>query len=264
MTLYGHLDNSVLDELPPGRQPIRTLLKKLEQIDEVYRLMEEQIAHGHQVYYVCPLIEESEKMDLNAAVDRHEALRSGPFSHRRVALVHGRMNREEREAVMADFVEGRVDVLVATTVIEVGVDVPNATLMVIEHAERFGLSQLHQLRGRVGRGEAPSTAILLHQPPLTEDADRRLQAMVETNDGFRIAERDLDIRGPGDYFGTRQSGLPMFRVADVLRDKEYRDLAHREARNFLASPESQTPEGKRIIRHVISQWGGRFGLTAAG
>jgi len=264
MTIYGDLDNSKLDELPPGRQPVKTLVKDLSRLDSVYRLMEEQVGRGHQVYYVCPLIEESEKIDLNAAVARHEALGRGPFSHRRVGLIHGRMSRQEREAIMKDFVEGRTDVLVATTVIEVGVDVPNATLMIIEHAERFGLSQLHQLRGRVGRGQARSSAVLLYQPPLTPEAELRLKAMAETTDGFRIAERDLAIRGPGDYFGTRQSGLPIFQVADVLRDKEVRDLAREEAFRFARSPESQAPEAAPILRHVNLRWGSRFGLTLGG
>jgi ATP-dependent DNA helicase RecG len=173
------------------------------------------------------------------------------------------MSREEREKVMIDFVRRRIDILVATTVIEVGVDVPNATMIVIEHAERFGLSQLHQLRGRIGRGTARSTAVLLKQPPLTPEAEKRLQAMVETNDGFEIAERDLDIRGPGDFFGTRQSGLPMFRVADISRDRKYLELARREADDFLTSPESETVEGKQLIRHIIREWGPRFGLTVA-
>jgi len=165
---------------------------------------------------------------------------------------------------MASFVDGRIDILVATTVVEVGVDVANATMMVIEHAERFGLSQLHQLRGRVGRGRAPSTAVLLYHPPLTAEAKRRLQAMEETDDGFRIAELDLEIRGPGDYLGTRQSGVPLFRVAQMMRDAEYRDLARREAENILKSAEPETPEITRLFRHVVRVWGHRFGLTAAG
>lgn len=264
LTLFGDLDSSILDELPPGRQPIRTHLGNLAELDEVCRLMEAEIGRGHQVYFVCPLIEESEKMDLKAAVARHEMLRHGPFSHRRVALVHGRIIRPERESVMAAFAQGKIDVLVATTVVEVGVDVPNATLMVIEHAERFGLSQLHQLRGRVGRGRAPSTAMLLFKPPLTAEAERRLQAMVETDDGFRIAERDLEIRGPGDYFGTRQSGLAMFRVGDMLRDAEYCKVARSEADHFLASDEAKSARGKRLLRNVFRVWGPSFGLPSGG
>ncbi len=264
MTLHGDLDVSLLDELPPGRQPIRTFRREPSQEKAVFRAMEETISKGHQVYFVCPLIEESENSDLKAAVDRFESLSRGPFAKRRVGLVHGRIAAEEREQAMAAFASGEVDILVATTVIEVGVDVPNATLIVIEHAERFGLSQLHQLRGRVGRGAAASEALLLTYPPLTPEGERRIEAMVETNDGFVIAERDLEIRGPGDYFGTRQSGAPLFRIADMLRDPELRDEAKREAGEFLASGGSETEEGRRLLSHVIELWGERFGLAAAG
>jgi ATP-dependent DNA helicase RecG len=262
MALYGDLDHSVLDELPPDRPPVRTLLMKVGQREELHRLMEEQVAAGHQVYFICPVVEESERMDLKAAVETHRLLQKGPFSHRRVALVHGRMGSAEREEAMSAFASGDVDILVATTVVEVGVDVPNATLMVVEQAERFGLSQLHQLRGRVGRGKAPSTAVLVYHPPLTPEAERRLEAMAETNDGFVIAERDLDIRGPGDYFGTRQWGAPLFRVADVVRDRKLLELARREAEDLLSSPE--TTERDRIVDHVIQTWGRRFGLATAG
>jgi ATP-dependent DNA helicase RecG len=264
MALYGDLDLSVLDELPPGRLPVRTLVQDGMDLPPVHRLMEQEIVSGHQVYFVCPVIEESEKSDLRAAVATEESLRRRAFPHRRVALVHGRMIASEREAVMKEFAEGRIDILVATTVIEVGVDVPNATLMIIDHAERFGLSQLHQLRGRVGRGSAPSTAVLLYHRPLTTEAEKRLQVMAETTDGFVIAERDLEIRGPGDYFGVRQSGDPLFRVADVLRDRDIQELARREAERFLDSPESRSVEGEKLMRHVVSTWGERFGLTAGG
>lgn len=264
MALYGDLDHSVLDELPPGRPPVGTLLMEVDQRERAYRLMEEQVAAGHQVYVVCPLVEESERTDLKAAAETHRSLERGPFSHRRVALVHGRISSQEREQVMSSFAAGEVDILVATTVVEVGVDVPNATMVVVEQAERFGLSQLHQLRGRVGRGKAPSTAVLVYRPPLTPEAERRLQAMAETNDGFQIAERDLEIRGPGDYFGTRQWGAPLFRVADVVRDRDLFELARREAENLLSSPEGKTEESARILRHVIETWGSRFGLATAG
>jgi ATP-dependent DNA helicase RecG len=235
---------------------------RIEQREELRRLMEEHVVAGHQVYVICPVVEESERMDLKAAVDTHRFLAEGPFSHRRVALVHGRMGSSEREEVMSAFADGEVDILVATTVVEVGVDVPNATLMVVEQAERFGLSQLHQLRGRVGRGKSPSAAVLAYRPPLTPEAERRLAAMAETNDGFEIAERDLDIRGPGDYFGTRQWGEPLFRVANVLRDRELFDLARREAGELLSSP--ATVEQDRIVNRVIQTWGQRFGLATAG
>ena len=203
-------------------------------------------------------------MDVKAAVARFDSLAKGAFKHRRVALVHGRMPSSEREEIMGAFGEGSIDVLVATTVVEVGVDVPNATVMVIEHAERFGLSQLHQLRGRVGRGSAPSTAVLVTYSPLTPEAEMRLDAMVETQDGFIIADRDLAIRGPGDYFGTRQSGAPLFRIADILRDREMRDDAKAEAKRFIASPERDTPDAKLLLHHAIELWGERFGLAAAG
>ncbi len=264
MAIHGDLDHSEISELPPGRQPISTLRCDAGELKSVFRTMEQEIAQGHQVYFVCPLVEESEKMDVKAAVARFDSLAKGAFKHRRVALVHGRMPSGEREEVMGAFGEGRIDVLVATTVVEVGVDVPNATVMVIEHAERFGLSQLHQLRGRVGRGSAPSTTVLVTYPPLTPEAEMRLGAMVETQDGFVIAERDLAIRGPGDYFGTRQSGAPLFRIADILRDREIRDDAKAEAKRFIASPERDIPDGRLLLHHAIELWGERFGLAAAG
>jgi ATP-dependent DNA helicase RecG len=264
LTLHGDLKSSVLDELPPGRKPIRTERAEASELKRVFQLMEEEVAKGRQVYFVCPLVEESEKSDLKAAVARYESLVNGPFRHRRVALVHGRMAPAERESVMELFGQGKSDILVATTVVEVGVDVPNATLMVIEHAERFGLAQLHQLRGRVGRGPAPSAAILLTYEPTTPEAERRLQAMVETGDGFVIAERDLQIRGPGDYFGTRQSGAPLFRIADMVRDADILEEAKREAQDFFDSGAASTPEGQRLLRHVVSAWGQRFGLIEAG
>jgi ATP-dependent DNA helicase RecG len=230
----------------------------------VYRVMEEEIRQGRQVYFVCPLVEESEKMDLKAAVERYESLAKGPFRGRTVALVHGRIPSAERETVMDAFASGKVDVLVATTVVEVGVDVPNASLMIIEHAERFGLSQLHQLRGRVGRGEAPSRTLLVTYGRTTPEAEKRLEAMVETNDGFVIAERDLAIRGPGDYFGTRQSGAPLFGIADMVRDREILDEAKLEARAFLDSDEASSPASARLLQHVVKVWGERFGLVTAG
>ena len=262
MALYGDLDHSILDELPPGRPPVDTLLIESGPREQVHHLIEEQVAAGHQVYVICPVVEESERSDLKAAVETHRFLALGPFSHRRVALAHGRLTAAERAEAMSAFTAGEVDILVATTVVEVGVDVPNATLVVIEQAERFGLSQLHQLRGRVGRGTAPSAAVLVYRAPLTPEAKRRLEAMVETNDGFQIAERDLDIRGPGDYFGTRQWGEPLFRVANVVRDRDLLDLARREAEDLIASP--PTTERDRIVNHVIETWGHRFGLATAG
>jgi ATP-dependent DNA helicase RecG len=260
LTLHGDLQSSILDELPPGRRPIVTERLDDSELKRVFQAMEAEIQKGHQVYYVCPLVEESEKMDLKAAVARYEALSQGPFRARRVALVHGRLSAEDREETMERFARKEVDVLVATTVVEVGVDVKNATLMVIEHAERFGLAQLHQLRGRVGRGPSPSKAILLTYGPTTPEAEARLQAMLETGDGFVIAERDLRIRGPGDYFGTRQSGIPLFAVADILRDAEILEEAKRDARDLVAAGDLD-PE---LRRHVVAVWGERFGLVEAG
>jgi ATP-dependent DNA helicase RecG len=264
LTLHGDLQSSVLHELPPGRKPIVTVRFDESDLKRVFAIMEKEIEKGHQVYYVCPLVEESEKSDLKAAVARYESLAQGPFRSRRVALVHGRMRSEEREAAMERFTQGKVDVLVATTVVEVGVDVRNATLMVIEHAERFGLAQLHQLRGRVGRGPAPSMAILLTYEPTTPEAEARLEAMLGTEDGFVIAERDLEIRGPGDYFGTRQSGVPVFGIADILRDAEILEEAKRDARELVAEGGLETPGGTELRRHVVSIWGRRFGLVEAG
>jgi len=264
LTLHGDLQSSILDELPPGREPIVTERFDESDLKRVFDLMEKEIEKGHQVYFVCPLVEESEKMDLKAAVARFESLVQGPFRSRRVALVHGKMAADEREAAMELFTRGKVDVLVATTVIEVGVDVKNATLMVIEHAERFGLAQLHQLRGRVGRGTAPSRAILLTYEPATQEAEARLEAMLEIEDGFVIAERDLKIRGPGDYFGTRQSGLPLFAIADMLRDQDILEDARRDARELVLSGGFDTAEGAELRHHVVSVWGERFGLAEAG
>jgi len=264
LTLHGDLQSSILDELPPGRKPMVTERFDDSDLKRVFQIMEKEIEKGHQVFYVCPLVEESEKSDLKAAVARYESLAQGPFRSRRVALVHGRLAAEEREAAMERFAQGKVDVLVATTVVEVGVDVENATLMVIEHAERFGLAQLHQLRGRVGRGPAPSRAILLTYEPTTPEAEARIEAMLETEDGFVIAERDLKLRGPGDYFGTRQSGLPVFGIADILRDAEILEEAKREARELVAAGGLDTPEGAELRRHVVSVWGRRFGLVEAG
>ncbi|MGH7385382.1 MAG: ATP-dependent DNA helicase RecG, partial [Candidatus Rokuibacteriota bacterium] len=217
LTLYGDLEVSVIDELPPGRRPVVTRARPGSARGKIYRFLREQVAEGRQVYVVCPLVEESEAVDLQAATEMAERLRREVFTDLRIGLLHGRMPFAEKDRVMGEFKAGVLHVLVSTTVIEVGIDVPNASVMVVEHAERFGLSQLHQLRGRVGRGPWKSYCILLSGAS-SEEAKRRLQAMTETGDGFKIAEADLSLRGPGDFFGTRQSGLPEFRVADLLRD----------------------------------------------
>ncbi len=245
LTSYGDLDASRLDEKPPGRKPVRTSLISLERLDEVVDAVRRALDAGTKIYWVCPLIEESETVDLAAVTDRHAQLESefGP----RTGLIHGRMKPTERDQVMEGFARGGIDLLVATTVIEVGVDVPQASIMVVEHAERFGLAQLHQLRGRIGRGEAASTCLLLYAPPLGETAKARLKILRETEDGFRIAEEDLRLRGAGEVLGTRQSGMPDYRVADLAADEELLAVAHDEARLILArDPELASERGKAI------------------
>ena len=215
LTAYGDLDVSVIRDLPPGRQPVRTTARPEERRDEAYAFVREQVAEGRQAYVVLPIIEDSDKIDVRAAVSMEEALRGGALAGLRLGLLHGKLKTAEKQAVMQAFLAHDIDVLVSTTVIEVGVDVPNASVMVVEHAERFGLAQLHQLRGRVGRGAAQSYCVLLFDRPLSDEARERLKAMTDTTDGFVIAERDLAIRGPGDMFGTRQAGLPTLRIGDL-------------------------------------------------
>jgi ATP-dependent DNA helicase RecG len=217
MTLFADLDISTIDELPPGRTPIVTKVFSDGRREDVVRTIAEEVSRGRQVYWVCPLIEESEHLDLQNATATHAQLQQA-LPGAQVGLLHGRMPSAEKAAVMAGFTEGRMGLLVSTTVIEVGVDVPNASLMVIEHAERFGLSQLHQLRGRVGRGAVASVCVLLYTGPLSDTGKSRLKAMAETNDGFEIARRDLEIRGPGEFLGARQSGAPLLRFADLAED----------------------------------------------
>src|SRR5436853_1468251 len=212
MTVYGDLDVSIIDELPPGRTPIETKVFGEEGRQDVKKLIAREVRAGRQVYVVYPLVEESEKMDLRDATRRYEYLRDQVFPKFTVGLLHGRMKPEEKDEAMRRFVDGEIKILVSTTVIEVGVDVPNASVMVIEHSERFGLSQLHQLRGRVGRGAEQSYCLLLASEKQTEVARERLGIMEETNDGFRIAEKDLELRGPGEILGTRQAGLPEFQI----------------------------------------------------
>ena len=232
MSIYGDLDISVIDELPPGRTPIRTVHVTENDAERTYRMIGDELAKGRQCYVVYPLIEESEKIDLRSATEGWEKL-SGIFAGRRVALLHGRLKSEEKEAIMRSFSAGEIEVLVSTTVIEVGVDVANATVMLIEHADRFGLAQLHQLRGRVGRGSHRSLCVLKTPVRMSDVARQRIQAMVSTTDGFRLAEIDLQLRGPGEVAGTRQSGLPEFRVANLMEDSALLALAQREARNWV-------------------------------
>jgi ATP-dependent DNA helicase RecG len=252
---YGDMDVSVLDEKPAGRKPIRTALVSAQRMEEVVGHLRRAVAEGRQAYWVCPLVEESEVMDLASAVERFQSLRAA-LGDGRVGLVHGQMPPAEKDAAMARFVAGETSVLVATTVIEVGVNVPNATIMVIERAEIFGLAQLHQLRGRVGRGSAESTCLLMYQPPLTEGGERRLKTIRDTEDGFRIAEEDLAIRGAGDLIGTAQSGLPRFRVADMERQSALMAVAQSDARALLAAdPRLETPRGRaaRLLLWLLDQ-----------
>ena len=312
LSLYGDLDLSVLDELPPGRTPIVTRRVSGERSEEVWEFVRKQVALKRQAYIVYPVIEGTKddqpeldfshdpeaavepappprkaarkgktaelfpkasqeanpgaKSGLKSAVDMHEKLRTGPLAGLRVGLLHGRLDADEKEIIMRRFQRGEIDVLVATTVIEVGVDVPNATVMVIEHAERFGLAQLHQLRGRVGRGAAKSYCILMTGPRVSPLAEERLNAMVRTQDGFELAELDLSIRGPGEFFGTRQAGLPDFRVANLLRDHKLLELAKQEAARFANQPEAELTEAERarVWARLKESWQRRYGLVEAG
>jgi len=263
MTLYGDLDVSIIDQLPPGRTPVvtRVFADNAADRNEVKQLLTREIVAGRQVYVVYPLVEESEKIDLRDATRRYEYLRDRVFPKCRVGLLHGRMRPEEKEAVMRQFVNGDIQILVSTTVIEVGVDVPNASVMVIEHAERFGLSQLHQLRGRVGRGAEQSYCMLLASDKQTDVARERLGIMEETNDGFKIAEKDLEIRGPGEVMGTRQAGLLEFRVANLVRDLDLLQAARKEA-DFYFSQADKSAEAAGLIKRV--QADARLKLAAVG
>ena len=296
LSLYGDLDLSVLDELPPGRTPIVTRKVSDERADEVWKFVRGQVKRGHQAYVVYPVIEGAkddqpeldfaplepeeeakpkksakkaktaalEKPSLKAATDMYESLRTGPLSGLRLGLLHGRLDSDEKEIVMRRFQRGEIDVLIATTVIEVGVDVPNATVMVIEHAERFGLAQLHQLRGRVGRGAAKSYCILMMGGRVSEQAEERLGAMVRTQNGFELAELDLQLRGPGEFFGTRQAGLPDFRVANLVRDRELLEVAKAEAARFVENPDGTDEEKKLVRTRLREAWQRRYGLVEAG
>ena len=263
LTLYGDLDLSMLDERPPGRQPITTAMRPESARERVLRFVDKEIAAGRQAYIVYPVIEESEKSDLKAATTMFEALASGPFDTRRLALLHGRIPAEERDATMRRFRDGEIDVLVATTVIEVGIDVANATVMLIEHPERFGLSQLHQLRGRVGRGAEQSWCILLGD--VSPDAASRLRIFVDTEDGFEIARADLALRGMGDLFGERQSGVPTFLVADPLRDEVLAEQAREAAALMLErDPELTLPEHAGLRRVLGERYARSLALFRVG
>ena len=309
LTLYGDLDVSVLDELPPGRAPIATRLVEDTRAAEVWAFVRREVSRGRQAYVVYPVIEgqrddqpelefpreepapaapgkdaggsreksaalftengigaSGARSNLKSATAMYDALRDGPLHALRLGLLHGRLPADEKETIMRRFARGEIDVLVATTVIEVGVDVPNATIMVIEHAERFGLAQMHQLRGRVGRGTVKSSCILMTGGRVSEAAAERLAAMVRTQDGFELAELDLRLRGPGEFFGTRQSGLPEFRVANLVRDRELLELAKTEAQAFAAAADKEaTPEEKAAVWTTLREtWQRRYGLVHAG
>ena len=264
MTLYGDLDVSTIDEMPPNRGSVKTHLLDDLNRSRAYRLVADQIGRGRQVYVLCPLIEESEKLDLRPARKIFEHLQGEVFPESRVELMHGRLKSMEKEAVMQRFAAGQTDILVSTTVIEVGMDVANATVMLIEHAERFGLAQLHQLRGRVGRGREPSYCLLMQgSKAISPEAAERLTCLQETTDGFVIAEKDLEIRGPGEFFGTRQSGLPTLRVAHLLRDRRILETARREAAHFVDNLESQPSPGQWAAG-LSSSWQTRYGLVGVG
>lgn len=266
LTLYGDLDLSVLDELPPGRTPIVTKCVTDDESSKVWGFVRKQVAAGHQVYVVYPVIQENEESELKAAVKMYRELSNEVFKDFKVGLLHGRLDPDLKDQVMRMFQKGELQILVATTVIEVGVDVPNATVMVIEHAERFGLAQLHQLRGRIGRGAAQSYCILMTGGKVTEEGQRRLQAMVDTNDGFKIAELDLELRGPGEFFGTRQAGLPNFQVANIIRDAQLLEAAKREAAFVLSGPNSEisSEEISRALVQMRARWRHTYGLVEVG
>jgi ATP-dependent DNA helicase RecG len=255
LTVYGDLAQSTIDELPPGRKPVKTVFVRSNQRKKAYQLAARLVREKGQVYVVCPLVEESEKQDLQAAVQLYEELRNDIFPWASVGLMHGRLKSAEKERVMEQFRQGKIDMLVSTTVIEVGVDIPNASLMIVEHAERFGLSQLHQLRGRVGRGERESFCILIGNPS-SEEALARLRAMESTADGFKLAQEDLRLRGPGDFWGVRQHGLEQLKVADLVKDQYCIELAHRliSSETFTALPEMEF--------YLTLKFGDREGIAA--
>ena len=263
LTLYGDLDVSVLDELPPGRTPIITRRISDQRQDEVWGFVRKQVKAGHQAYVVYPVIEENEETELKAAMKMYRELSKKTFPDLRVGLLHGRLDADLKEQVMRLFQKGEIDILVSTTVIEVGVDVANATVMVVEHAERFGLAQLHQLRGRIGRGAAKSFCVLMTGGKISEDGERRLDAMVRTTDGFQIAELDLELRGPGEFFGTRQAGMPSFRVANLIRDRQLLEAAKLEAATVLAGPSSEISQQEidRALHHMRTRWSKTYGLV---
>ena len=260
LTDYAELNISKIKDLPPGRKPVRTVTVPESDREDVYQILRKELKAGRQVYVIYPLIEESEKVDLKSATEMAERLQKEVFKNYRVGLLHGKLKQEVKDRVMETFVSGKIHVLVSTTVVEVGVDVPNASVMVIENSERFGLSQLHQLRGRIGRGPWKSHCILFHGSSWTHDARERLKTMSLTQDGFMIAEKDLELRGPGDFFGTRQSGVPKFRAGDIMRDREIMEEAQLEARRVV-NEDQLTPE---LHEFILKHWERQFGLIGMG
>ena len=252
LMIYGDLDLSILDELPPGRQTIATYAVRSALHARIYRFIKKHLDQGLQAYIVCPLVEEGESTSMTAAQEYAEQLAARDFAQYRVGLLHGRMKGAEKEAVMRDFQNNRIQLLISTTVVEVGVDVPNAVVMVIENAERFGLSQLHQLRGRVGRGSHPSTCILVSDAQ-NDEALRRLKIMCDTTDGFRIADEDLKLRGPGDFFGARQHGLPDLKIADMLTDTETLHITNAAAKRLLESDPALTEPEHRGLEALVDE-----------
>lgn len=265
LTTYGDLDISVIDQMPVGRIPVKTYWRTADKRDKIYEFVKTRVTTGQQAYIVFPLIDESEKMDLQAASDAYERMSQGIFSEFTVVLLHGRMKSEEKDKIMSRFKSGDIQILVSTTVIEVGVDVPNANVIVIENAERFGLSQLHQLRGRVGRGNDQAYCILIAKPPLTQEAESRLNALVSTNDGFKIAEYDLQFRGPGEFFGTRQHGMPELLIADPIVDKDILLLARKQAFELVdTDPQLLSNDNGSIREHFSKFYLDKFKMLRAG
>ena len=261
LTAYGSLDVSVIDELPPNRQPITTLWRFDNSAPKIYQFIREHLDLGEQAYIIYPLVEESEKMDLKAATEAYERLRKTEFKDYRVGLLHGKMRPAEKDEVMRQFVNNEIQVLISTTVIEVGIDVPNATIMVIEHAERFGLSQLHQLRGRIGRGKSKSYCILKTPYNIGEIAQQRMKIMTETQDGFVIAEKDLELRGWGDFFGTRQSGMPDFKIANPITDRSILEQAREDAFNLVKEDAFlRKPEHRALYNYLMTHLKERMDL----
>jgi ATP-dependent DNA helicase RecG len=269
LTVYGDLDLSVLDELPPGRKPVKTVVKTEKSREEVYKAIRQEVRKGRQAFIVFPLVDESEKLDIRAATIGVEKLQKEIFPELVIGLIHGRLDSNEKDRLINDFVAGRIQILAATTVIEVGIDIPNATIMMIENAERFGLSQLHQLRGRIGRGQFPGTCILMVDSIRSQDAMKRLDIMRKSSDGFEIAEKDLEIRGPGEFLGTRQSGVPAFRFANIVRDRKWLELARNESEKYLDEVIEQLSSQKgldrsKILSQLLGQWKRRYQFLGTG